>query len=278
MSELDYLRAVLLGVVQGLTEFLPVSSSAHLAITQRWLGLEADSPPMLLFDAVAHLGTLAAVLIVFARPGKRFLHRLVLESSRSWQRRRYAWHITILAIAATIPTGLIGLTLQDTFESAFDRPIWIGAALIVTGCLLAAMKMLPRPRHGWKDFHWWQAALVGIAQAAAILPGISRSGSTICVASYCGLRRRWAAEFSFLIAVPAIVGASLIKFKDTLELSPAESAGIPCAPVAVGGIAALVVGVFALKLLLSAVRSAKLHYFAPYVWLFGALLLCGALD
>ena len=278
MSELDHLRAVLLGAIQGITEFLPVSSSAHLAITQRWMGLEADSPQLLLFDVLAHLGTLVAVLIVFAHSGTRFVSRLVRESKGSWQRRRQGWRIALLAAAATVPTALIGLALKDTFESAFDRPRWIGAALIVTGGLLAALKMLHRATRGWRGFRWWQAVLVGIVQACAILPGISRSGSTICVASYCGLRRRWAVEFSFLIAVPAIVGAALVKLKDTLDLSPTQFETIPFGPVVLGSVVSLGTGIVALKILIDAVRRAKLHYFALYCWALGALLISGALD
>ena len=135
--------------------------------------------------------------MVFARPAGRFVSRVARESRRSWNGRRYAWRIVALGAAATVPTAVIGLAFQDTFESAFDRPTWIGVALIATGALLAVTKMLGRQRRGWKDFRWWQAALVGVAQAGAILPGVSRSGSTICMACYCGLRRRWAAEFSF---------------------------------------------------------------------------------
>ncbi|MHC4697451.1 MAG: undecaprenyl-diphosphate phosphatase [Planctomycetota bacterium] len=159
-----------------------------------------------------------------------------------------------------------------------SKPRWIGAALIITGGLLAVMKVLPRAKRGWKDFRWWQAVLVGVAQAGTIMPGISRSGSTICIASYLGLRRRWAAEFSFLIAVPAIVGAALVKLKDTLELPRAVFETIPIGPVVLGSAAALLTGVLALIILLNAVRRAKLHYFAPYCWLLGALLVCGALD
>jgi len=119
--------------------------------------------------------------------------------------------------------------------------------------------------------------LVGLAQALAILPGISRSGSTICVASYFGWRRRWAAEFSFLIAVPAIVGGTVFKVTDTLALPAEQFARIPWGPVVVGGVVSLVVGVLALKLLLRAVRRAKLHYFALYCWAMGVVVLIGSL-
>jgi len=278
VTELDYVRSVLLGAIQGLTEFLPISSSAHLALTQRWMGLDADGPGMLLFDVLAHVGTLIAVLIVFGRPGWRFSQRILRESSGAFSGRRFAWRVVALGVAATIPTAVVGLAFQGVFEAAFDKPKWIGAALIVTGALLAATKMLGRQSRGWRKFSWWQAVLVGLAQACAILPGISRSGSTICVACYCGLRRRWAAEFSFLIAVPAIAGATLLKLKDTLELPKEQLAGMAWGPIVTGSVVSLIVGIVALKTLLTAVRRGQLHYFAVYVWLLGALLLAGVVG
>ena len=275
MSELDYLTAALLGVLQGLTEFLPISSSGHLALTQRWLDLDPQSPPMLLFDVLVHLGTLVAVMIVFRRTAFRFCRRLYGEATGASSGRPCAWWIALLAIAATIPTGVIGLLFKEHFEAAFGSPRAIGTCLIVTGCLLIALVKVPRGRRGWRAIRWWEAALIGLVQAIAILPGISRSGSTICVASYFGWRRRWAAEFSFLIAVPAIVGGAILKIKDTCELSPDALQAINWGPILFGSAVSLVVGVFALRLLLQAVRRARLHYFAYYCWLIGVLTLVG---
>ena len=277
MNELDYVEASLLGLIQGITEFLPISSSGHLALTQRWLGLDPDSSHMLLFDVLAHLGTLLAVGVVFASPARRFVVRLVQESASSWTRKRYAWRIALLAVVATIPTGAIGLAFKDTFESAFAKPAWIATGLIVTGLCLAALAVVKPGRSGWKDFRWWQAALVGVAQGLAILPGLSRSGLTICAASYCGLRRRWTAEFSFLIAVPAITAATLLKIKEVVELPAAQQSAVPWTPMLVGSACAFAVGVIALKLLLSAVRRARLHWFCVYCWAAGGLVLAGVL-
>lgn len=285
MSQIDYLQAVILGVIQGLTEFLPVSSSGHLAVVQGRMNLNPDGADMLLFDVLVHVGTLVAVAIVFARPATRFARRLARESSPSWSRQRIAWRIALLGVVATIPTGVIGLTFRDTFESAFGRPVWIGVCLIVTGLLLGVLAICPRGRRGWKSMPIWQAVLIGLAQAAAILPGISRSGATICMASYCGWRRPWAAQFSFLIAVPAIVGGAGLKALEALAsdattplaLDPSSpGAMIPWGPVLMGSIVSLVVGVVALRILLGAVRKAKLHYFALYCWAFGAYVLLTA--
>ncbi len=278
MSQLDYPASILLGIIQGLTEFLPISSSGHLALTQRWLGLEAHTPTMLLFDVCVHVGTLVAVGVVFAKSIASFLGRLLRELNRSWNRPRYALRIAGLAIAASVPTGVIGLSFQDKFESAFGRPKWIGAALIVTGILLILTLLVRRPNRGWRRFLWWQAAIVGTAQACAIFPGISRSGSTICAALFCGLRRRWAAEFSFLIAAPAIAGATLLKIRDTRALPAEQFDTIPWGPVITGSAVSLAVGVLALLVLLHAVRRAKLHYFAPYCVVLGALIIGGVLS
>ena len=272
MSKLDYARAALLGIIQGLTEFLPVSSSGHLAIAQRWLACDPGGPPMLLFDVLVHVGTLAAVGWVFAGSFHRFLRRLTRESSRSWPHRRHAWRIVFLAVAATIPTAAIGLLFKREFEAAFDRPRSIGLGLLITAVLLAITAWLPRQGRGWKAFYGWQAVLVGVAQASAILPGISRSGATICVATFCGLHRRWAAEFSFLIAIPPILGGAALKLNDAFQLPPAQLADLPWGPIIGGAFVALVTGIFALKLLLSVVRRAKLHYFALYCGLLGLLI------
>jgi undecaprenyl-diphosphatase len=273
VSELDYGSSILLGILQGITEFLPVSSSGHLALCQRFMDLDPDSPAMLLFDVLAHCGTLIAVIVVFSRSIMRYLHRLGRELGSSPPPKRYACRILLLAVIACIPTGVLGLAFKDQFEGAFDSPWVIGLCLIITGALLAGMTLLGRGRRGWKNFTWWQAALVGVAQAGAILPGISRSGATICVAAYLGLRRRWAAEFSFLIAVPAIAGGTLLKIKDTFDLPADQLANITWRPIILGSLVSLVVGIVALKLLLTAVRRAKLHYFAPYCWLVGLIIL-----
>ena len=275
MSELGYGWAVVLGVVQGLTEFLPVSSSAHLAIFQRWCGLDPESLPMHVFDGLVHIGTTVAVFIVFATPLRRYVHRLLAELSLSWTGKRYALRILLLGVVATIPTGLIGVGFKQTFERAFGDPAGIRVGLLITGVLLAFTARIARGSRRWKDFAWWQAALVGTAQGIAIWPGVSRSGSTICTATFIGLRRRWAAEFSFFIAVPAILGATALKLREAWEMSGRNAGAIAWGPSLAGSIVSLAVGVLSLRLLLGAVRRAKLHYFAAYVWLVGGMLLLG---
>ena len=272
MNRLDYLTAAVLGVIQGLTEFLPVSSSGHLALSQEWFDLEPDSPQMLLFDVLAHFGTLLAGLIVFAGPIRRFVTRLRQECRSNWPHKRTGLRILALGIAAIVPTGIIGLTLRSSFEQAFGKPVWIAAGFLVTAILLAATKWAPRPTLGWRRFTWWQAIVVGIVQAMAIMPGVSRSGATICAALFLGLRRRWAAEFSFLIAAPVILGAVVLQLSEAYSRSAKVEAGYGWGPVVLGSFISLIVGVFALRLLLGMVRSAKLHYFAVYCLLLSVLV------
>lgn len=273
MSELSYFQAAVLGVVQGLTEFLPISSSGHLAIVQGWLGLNQTSPSLLLFDVISHVGTMIAVLLVFAKPLRNYIRSLV---HRRGARQSVAWRVTRLGLLGTAITGVIGLTFKKEFESAFDEPWLIGGGLIFTAILLSGTAVVARGRRGWRHVRWYHAAVVGLAQSVAILPGVSRSGATICTGLFCGLRRRWAAEFSFLIAVPAIMGATLIKLKDSLELVD-EGVVLPWGAIAFGGSVSGVVGFFALLALLHILKLSKLHYFAPYCVVMGMLVLAGIL-
>jgi len=193
LIELSYLHAIILGVVQGLTEFLPVSSSAHLALTQKLLGIDPSSGTVLLFDLLTHIGTLLAMALVFGTTVQRYLVRLVAETRTGWKGSRAAWRFLWLGVLAMIPTGVIGLVFKDLFEDSFNRPRQIGVELCATGVLLGITARLARGRIGWRRLAAWHGLVVGLAQAFAILPGVSRSGATICTATYCGIRRRWAA-------------------------------------------------------------------------------------
>ncbi len=266
MNELTIFKAIVLGLVQGLTEFLPISSSGHLVITQRLFGLAGDSSVMLLFDAMSHIGTLAAVMIVFAGTFRDYLGRLVRESSAGYTGRRTGWWISILGFAACVPTAIIGFGFKDQFEAAFDNITSTAVGLAVTGGLLFATRLVPRPSRGWRRIGIGRAVLVGIAQGCAILPGISRSGSTICMALFCGFKKPWAAQFSFFIAAPVILGAGLIKVKETLERSSEMMEAVPWAAVLVGTGVAFVSGMVALKVLIGLVIREKIHHFAWYCW------------
>ncbi len=267
MNELNYLNAVLLGIVQGLTEFLPISSSGHLAMTQKFMGLDATNQQLLFFDILMHLGTLIAVGYVFAPPMNLFLRRLHKEILGPPVRNKFACRLTMLAIIAVIPTGIIGVGFKDEFEKAFGSATGISIGLVITGVLLALTAVVPRGKRGWKKFAWWQALLIGIAQGAAIMPGISRSGSTICMASFCGIKRQWAAQFSFLIVAPVIVGAAILQIKDLATMSHMDLSSLSWGPLIAGTVVATIVGVMSLRVLLSLVRNARLHLFTPYCWM-----------
>ena len=277
MSDLTYAKAIILGVLQGLTEFLPVSSSGHLAIAQRHLGLAPDDPTMLRLDVMTHVGTVAAVVVIFFPTFRRYTRRLLRELERNGPRPRYALRIACLGFAATAVTATIGLGFKEPLLAAFGKPTWIGWGLITTGVLLAGTKFVKRGRRGWGRFTWWHAALVGLVQGLAILPGISRSGATICVASFCGLRRRWAAEFSFFIAVPAILGAAVLELGETLSRSNEGAPVTAWGPTLLGSGVAFVAGLVALRILLTTVQRGRLHYFALYCWLVGSLTISGVL-
>lgn len=282
---MSWLQAVLLGALQGLTEFLPVSSSGHLVLAEqgmRQLGGSAmpapQSEPMLLFDLSVHVGTLAAIIAVFAPQLRRYLRSLVAQIPRVGRlasaRPPGALYITALGVVACIPTAGLGLYFKDWFETAFGRPGMVGLGLLVSGALLVAAELRPRPVKGFRRFGVGGALLVGLAQGVAIAPGISRSGATICVALLCGLRRRWAGQFSFLIAAPAIVGGSAIKLAEVLGGSAGRSVAI--GPIVVGAVVAGVVGYVALRLLLSAIQRARLHYFGYYCWVVGLVAILGS--
>lgn len=271
-ADLTYLYGIILGAVQGLTEFLPISSSAHLAVVQSWLRLDPEGLHMHVFDGVSHVGTVLAVFVVFFSSFRDYLARLRNELRPDWPGPRHAMKFAMLGVIASIPTAFIGLAFKKHFEHSFGDPLEVGAGLMITGVLLIITSFAPRGRIGWKRFFWWHAALIGVAQGVSISPGISRSGATICTATLCGIRRRWAAEFSFFIAIPAILGATVLKLREALSGQAVEAGAIAWGPTVLGGLVAFVVGVISLRLLLDAVRRAKLHHFAWYCFLVGTLI------
>lgn len=268
------LDAVILGLIQALTEFLPVSSSGHLKLGHAWLGY--DAPDDLLFDVLLHVGTLVAVFFVY----RKRIGSLIAGVARGvaalpgGPRAALAAHeglrYLVLIIIATLPTAVIGLALEDWVETGITSPRAVGGLLLVNGAILFASRWTkgegaaatgPLAVGGLGPR---QALLIGIVQGIAVLPGISRSGSTIVAALALGAARLEAAEFSFFLSIPAILGAVILKVDPELLASatelPAYLAGASVS--AIGGVAAL-------TLLLGVVRSARLHRFAFYCWLIG---------
>ena len=275
-SSIDMLHAVILGVVQGLTEFLPVSSSGHLVLFENIFKFDPETPAMLLFDLCVHVGTVAAIFIVFRKSISDFVKNLLTsgkygKSPIEIYRRSPSVHILALAMLVTALTGVVGLKLEKYFSAARGSLTVVAFMWFITGTLLLITDRRKKTRLGLRQFGVLAAIIVALAQSAAIMPGISRSGATICAAILVGLHRRWAVEFSFFIAIPAILGAALIQtIKDFAEIS---SGGLPIVPVLAGSVAAAVTGILALKLLIKTSRSANLKYFAFYCYLLGGFVL-----
>ena len=251
------LEALWLGLVQGLTEFLPVSSSGHLVMAQAMLGLDETG---VVFEVAVHVATLVSVLVFY----RRRVAQLVLDTLRG--RPEAIAYVAKLALA-TLPAVLLVLLVGDFLESLFDRPAVAGVALLVTGAILWTTRTtLPRATGetpGWAAA-WW----IGCAQAVAIVPGISRSGSTVAAALALGVAPGAAAEFSFLMSVPAILGAAVTKLPELAAIAPEAAT-----PLLLGSAAAGVSGVAAIWLFVRLLRTQGVHAFAWYVWAAGALFL-----
>jgi len=264
------LQAILLGILQGATEFIPVSSSGHLVLLP-WL---LDWPePGLAFDAIVHWGTVLAVLAIFWRD----LYRLLVAGLKSLRTRslagpdaRVAWWIVI----GTIPAVIIGYLFQDFFEVLFGTPVAAAGFLLVTGVVLSLSERLGARVREAEEMSWLDALLVGLAQAAAIAPGISRSGATIAAGLFLGVKRASAARYSFLLSVPAILGAGVLSL---LDLASEGGLAGDWPLLAASSLAAAVSGYLCIHFLLSYLRRGRLYVFAVYVWLFGAASLVVAL-
>jgi undecaprenyl-diphosphatase len=270
---LSAIQAVILGLIQGLTEFLPVSSSGHLVMAQTVMGVPN---PGIFLEVVLHVATLLSVVVVYRMRLWQLL-RGVLVAERG------AVGYVLLLILATVPAGLVGLFLGDAVETAFDTPAIAGVMLLVTGAILWSTRSLP-PRIERPDSGPEQApeaapsprfpvqpgvglALgMGVAQAFAILPGISRSGTTIAAGMWGRLSAERAAEFSFLMSIPAIAGAAVLQAGDATATAGSLGAGV----LAAGFLAALVSGIVAIRSLIWLLRRQQFHVFAYYVWAVGA--------
>jgi len=250
---MNIFEAAILGIVQGLTEFLPVSSSGHLVIGQELLNI---SVPGNAFEVVVHLGTLVSVLIVFWNDIWQ-----LLTSLRSLTTRKYILAIMI----GTIPAVIIGLLFKDIITEAFENIRIVAITLMITGVILLSTKLI-NTKQG--DVSIGRGLLVGIAQAMAIIPGISRSGMTISLCLYLGIAPEKAAKFSFLLAIPAIAGAGLLTGLDLMESSEPS---LPWSVLIVGFISSLLVGWISLKWLLGLIKSGKFHWFGAYCLFIGLL-------
>lgn len=267
---MDLLRAFLLGIVQGATEFLPVSSSGHLVLVPWLLGWDS---PGLAFDAVVHWGTAIAVVAYFWRDWIALIRaafRSLRERSLADANARLAW----LIVVGTAPAAVIGYLLEDFFEGMFARPVAAAGFLLITAALLTASERLGRRTRDLDKLAWLDALLVGLAQALAIFPGVSRSGATIAGGLVRGLRRAPAARFSFLLATPIILGAGLFKILDLAQVGDL-AAQVPA--LVVGLLSAGVVGFGCIYFLLRYLQRHRLYPFAIYCAVVGVACLLVAL-
>lgn len=251
-----YGTLILLGVVQGITEFLPVSSSGHLVVAQTLLG---TGESRLVEDIALHVGTLLAV-VVFYRADLLGLARGVPRRGEDGRASRRT--VALLALA-NVPSAIIGIGFRDQLEPLFDRPGFVAVSFAVTGAVLLATRWMPR---GEARVGTRAAILMGVAQALAILPGFSRSGWTIATGLLLGLRPAEAARFSFLMSIPAIGGAAILQVRE-LDAVPPD-----LGPLLVGIATSAVVGVLCLSWLVRLVRAMALHRFTPYLWTLSAVL------
>lgn len=265
---MTWLDAVLLGLVQGLTEFLPVSSDGHLSAVE--ILLPRFRQVGVLFDVMVHLGTLVAVVVYFRKTLRDDAEGLF---SPDRQRRRAAWKLAGLVVAATVPTGILGLLLKAVVEESKRDARFVGTMEIATGILLALSLLARGPGRDRSSTTVWDAILVGLIQGLAVLPGLSRSASTIAVALLVGLAARWAATFSFLLLMPAVLGAATLEIVAAWQERGATFfAGPDFTKYLAGAVVAGVVGFFTIGWLVRLVVARRLHYFAIYCVLFGLAL------
>ena len=258
------MQGLILGIVQGVTEFVPISSSGHLVLVPWLLSWEN---PGLAFDVMLHLGTLLAVVAFFWRDLLELTVGALLSikerSLAGEPRRKIAW----LILVGTIPAAVIGFALEGFFEVLFGAPFWVGVLMLCTGVLLAVSERWSRQSLEVHEMTWLDALLVGLGQALAIAPGISRAGATISAGLWRGLHREAAARYSFLLATPIILGTGVFKSRDLLS-SPLLS-GSPLA-LAAGFLAASISGFLSIRFLLAYLGRHRLYPFAIYCWIVGA--------
>jgi undecaprenyl-diphosphatase len=247
---MSWWQGMVLGAVQGLTEFLPVSSSGHLVVAEAVIGL---ATPGVLVEVALHVATLLAVAVVYRRRLWELLHGIGAGDSRAL---RYVG----LLFLASVPAGIVGFLFKDLFERAFDSLLVVGLDFAVTGCILWSTRFVAG---GAREAPSTLAAGgIGLAQAVAILPGISRSGTTVAAGLWLGLDPVRAAEFSFLMAMPAIAGAGMLEVANL----PVELGALGEGPLLLSFLTALVTGVLAIRLLVALLRRGAFHQFAPYCW------------
>jgi undecaprenyl-diphosphatase len=251
---MSYLDALILGIIQGLAEFLPVSSSGHLVLAEELLHVKV---PGVTFEVLVHIATLASVLIYFRSQVFTLVKSLFVRKMK--RERMMVWYLLI----GTIPAGLVGVLLKDFFERTFSDPVQTSIDLILTGFILLTLKYI---RQGSHHVKLGSVTAMGIGQALAILPGISRSGTTIVSGIATGTKPSDAAEFAFLLSIPAIAGAAVLKSRNMVALEP-DLVG----PYLFSAAVSFAFGLLAVYAVMKSVKRGKLHYFGYYCFAAGLL-------
>ena len=268
------LNSLILGIIQGVAEFLPISSSGHLSIAQNLLGLGVEGTDDVFFDVLLHLGTLGAVFVAYWQDIKEMILEFFrtigdLAGRRTMEKVPPARRLILLIVAGTLPLFLI-LPIKDAVEGLYANTFFVGGALLITGLLLYFCDRIRKGRKNERTATMADVLLVGVGQAVATCPGISRSGTTITAGCFVGFERKFAVRFSFLLSIPAILGANILSLKDALE------AEIPWEEVPVylaGVLVAAVVGYACIRLLKMIAEKGRFGFFAYYCWLAGIVTL-----
>ena len=255
------IQAIILGIVQGITEFLPISSSAHLVLVPYWLNWELSADQAFVFDVLVQMGTLVAVIIYFAKDLwsiiKGFLAGIAGKKPFQDDKHRMGW----LVILATIPAGIAGLFLKDKIEAAFANPYLVAVFLLVTAVLISLAEWIGKKVRNMDEMNSLDAVVIGLFQALSIFPGISRSGSTIVGGMFRNITREASARFSFIISIPIMLAAGLLGVIDLLKL-PNLGQFLPT--MIIGFVVSGVVGYFAIAWLMKFITKRPLIYFSIY--------------
>ena len=257
LTTLSLLETLILAIVQGVTEWLPISSSGHLVVVQQYL---LHEPPPLLFDVALHIGTLCVVLVVFWRELMSILKALVRFDFKSEEGK-----LGVFIAVGSIPTALIGYFFHDVLESFFYNVLVVGMALVVNGVVLFFSEL----REDGRRVGFLDSLLIGVAQGTAIVPGISRSGLTIATALLRKVEKKTAFAFSFLLSVPAVIGATILESARAWASSDLVIGGVDIATMLFGVVVSMIIGYISLKLLQKIVMSKRLHLFGYYCWIAG---------
>lgn len=280
-------KAIVLGILQGAAEFLPISSSGHLVIVKEVLGVDLENGGMF-FDVMLHLGTLVAIFIAFWKDIQRliieglhicadvfrnlfiFFSNLVGKEKKKYYKvvRSSYRKLVVLIIVSTIPTGILGILLSDVIEAAGTMILVPGVCLLITAMFLVIADLVEPGQKRPKETTYANAGLIGVAQGLATMPGISRSGTTITACLLCGLDKKFAVKYSFIMSIPAVMGAAVLELKDFGSLKLSQQDVVSCI---IATVVAAVVGYLSICFMMRLIRGKKYKYFAIYCAVVGCI-------